>query len=136
MRVRLFSLLLLTSLLVAITASAQNNPCNVISSGLGGSLHGFVPFPSSSLWNTNIANAPVDPNSSAIINFIGTSTPLHPDFGAGLYDGQTIGIPYIVVSGSPLANIKYTAYGLDSDPGPMPVPKNAPIEGYPNPGNG
>jgi hypothetical protein len=40
------------------------------------------------------------------------------------------------VSGSPFVNINYTAYGDESDPGPMPVPKNAPIEGYPNPGNG
>ncbi len=80
--------------------------------------------------------APVDPNSSEIINYIGDSTPLHPDFGAGLYAGQTIGIPYIVVSGSPFVNINYTAYGSESDPGPMPVPKNAPIEGYPNPGSG
>jgi len=33
-------------------------------------------------------------------------------------------------------NVQYTAYGNESDPGPMPVPKNAPIEGYPKPGNG
>ncbi len=130
-------LLLITSLLVAISVSAQNNPCNVISQGPQGSLNGFVPFPSSSLWNTNISNAQVDPNSSAIINFIGGSTPLHPDFGAGLYDGQSIGIPYIVVtSAQPMTNINYTAYGDESDPGPMPIPLNAQIEGYPNPGNG
>ena len=130
-------LLLITSLLVAISVSAQNNPCNVISQGPQGSLNGFVPFPSSSLWNTNIANAQVDPNSSAIINFIGGSTPLHPDFGAGLYDGQSMGIPYIVVtSAQPMTNINYTAYGDESDPGPMPIPMNAQIEGYPNPGNG
>jgi hypothetical protein len=107
-----------------------------MSLGRGASLNGFVPFPSDNAWNQDISAAPVDPNSSAIINFIGDSTPLHPDFGAGLYGGQTIGIPYIVVSGSPFVPIKYTAYGSESDPGPMPVPKNAPIEGYPNPGNG
>ncbi len=33
-------------------------------------------------------------------------------------------------------NINFTAYGDESDPGPMPIPLNAPIEGYPNPGNG
>jgi len=32
--------------------------------------------------------------------------------------------------------VNFTAYGDESDPGPMPVPANAPIEGYPNPGNG
>jgi hypothetical protein len=32
--------------------------------------------------------------------------------------------------------INYTAYGAESDPGPMPIPLTAPIEGYPNPGSG
>ena len=107
-----------------------------MSLGRAASLNGFVPFPADNAWNQDISSAPVDPNSSAIINFIGASTPLHPDFGAGLYSGQTIGIPYIVVSGSPFVKVRYTAYGSESDPGPMPVPKNAPIEGYPKPGNG
>ncbi len=131
-------LLLTTSLLLlASLASAQNNPCNGLTQGPEGSLNGFVPFPSNSLWNTNIANAPVDPNSDAIINFIGGSKPLHPDFGAGLYNGQTIGIPYVVVPvNQPLANINFTAYGDQSDPGPMPIPLNAQIEGYPNPDDG
>ena len=40
------------------------------------------------------------------------------------------------MSGTPLAKINFTAYGAESDPGPMPVPANAPIEGYPKPGNG
>jgi len=116
--------------------SAQGQSCSGMSLGRGSSLNGFVPFPADSAWNQDISSAPVDPNSTNIINFIGASTPLHPDFGAGQYAGQTIGIPYIVVSGSPFVNINYTAYGSESDPGPMPVPKNAPIEGYPNPGNG
>lgn len=135
MHVRSLSrLLLLTSLLVAVSASAQSNPCNVISQGPEGSLNGFVPFPSSSLWNTNISNAPVDPNSDAIISFIGSSKPLHPDFGSGLYQGHTFGIPYIVVPvNEPFVNLGFTSYGSESDPGPMPIPMNAPIEGYPNP---
>jgi len=115
---------------------ATGQSCSGMSLGRGASLNGFVPFPADNAWNQDISGAPVDPNSDNYINFIGGSTPLHPDFGAGLYAGQTIGIPYIVVSGSPFVNIKYTAYGTESDPGPMPVPKNAPIEGYPNPGNG
>jgi hypothetical protein len=115
---------------------AQAQSCSGMSLGRGASLNGFIPFPSDNAWNQDVSSASVDPNSSAIINYIGATTPLHPDFGAGLYGGQTIGIPYIVVSGSPFVPIKYTAYGSESDLGPMPVPKNAPIEGYPNPGNG
>jgi hypothetical protein len=115
---------------------AQGQSCSGMSLGRGAALNGFLPFPADNAWNQDISNAPVDPASAAIINFIGASTPLHPDFGAGLYDGQSIGIPYDVVSGSPFVNIQYTAYGSESDPGPMPIPKNAPIEGYPKPGNG
>jgi len=115
-------------------ASAQS--CSQMSLGRAASLNGFLPFPADNAWNQDISSAPVDPNSANYISFIGGTTPLHPDFGAGLYANQTIGIPYIVVSGSPFVTINYTAYGDESDPGPMPVPKNAPIEGYPNPGNG
>ena len=116
--------------------SSAAQTCSGMSLGRGASLHGFVPFPADNAWNQDISSVPVDPNSTAIINFIGGSTPLHPDFGAGLYAGQTIGIPYTVVSGAPLVNVHFTAYGSESDPGPMPVPSTAPIEGYPKPGNG
>ncbi len=111
--------------------------CSAISTGQGASLNGFLPFPADNLWNKNIASEPVDPNSAAIINFIGGSDPVHPDFGSGTYDGSSIGIPYVVVNSSqaPVA-INFTAYGDESDPGPMPIPATAPIEGYPNPGNG
>ena len=79
--------------------------------------------------------APVDPNSTAIINFIGATVPVHPDFGSGLYNGSIIGIPYLVVGAQqgPVP-IDFTAYGDESDPGPMPIPLSAEIEGYPNPG--
>ncbi len=119
-----------------LAQSAPSTGCSGMSLGRGASLHGFVPFPVDSAWNQDVSSAPVDSNSSAIINFIGASTPLHPDFGAGLYDGQSIGIPYTVVSGAALANIHFTAYGSESDPGPMPIPTTAPIEGYPAPGDG
>ncbi len=119
-----------------LTAALSAQTCSSMSLGRGASLNGFIPFPTDNAWNQDISNSPVDPNSEAIINFIGSTTPLHPDFGAGLYAGSTIGIPYVVVSGSPFVNINFTAYGDESDPGPMPVPKNAPIEGYPKPGSG
>jgi hypothetical protein len=133
------------SINVTVAQSGGNPPppppppsaCSGMSLGQGGSLNGFLPFPADNLWNLNIASAPVDPNSTAIINFIGGSDAVHPDFGSGEYQGSSIGIPYIVVDSqrSPVA-IHFTAYGDESDPGPMPVPAAAPIEGYPNPGSG
>lgn len=111
--------------------------CSGISVGQGGSLNGFLPFPADNLWNTNIASAAVDPNSAAIISYIGGSAAVHPDFGSGEYQGSTIGIPYVVVDSTQApVTINFTAYGDESDPGPMPVPANAQIEGDPNPGNG
>ena len=127
---------LITALCLLLSAAFANAQCSQMNLGRGASLNGFVPFPADNAWNQDISGAAVDPNSDAIINFIGSSTPLHPDFGAGLYGGQTIGIPYDVVTGSPFVNIKFTAYGSESDPGPMPIPANAPIEGYPKPGIG
>jgi len=108
-----------------------------MSVGQGASLNSFRPFTSNNLWNTDISAAAVDPNSDAIINFIGPNIGLHPDFGAGQYNGSDIGIPYIIVgSGQSGVTINFTAYGDESDPGPMPVPASALIEGDPNPGSG
>jgi hypothetical protein len=98
--------------------------------GAGASLNGAVPFPSDNAWNTDISNAAVDPNSDALIASIGLTRGLHPDFGAGLWDGAPIGIPYVVVGSSQAkVPITFTDYGEESDPGPYPVPGNAPIEG-------
>ena len=133
-RGRFAAITILCILSWGITLSAQT--CSQMSLGIGANLNGFIPFPADNLWNQDISSLSIDPNSDAIINFIGSSVTLHPDFGAGLYAGSTMGIPYDVVSGTPFANIRFTAYGDESDPGPMPIPSNAPIEGYPHPGNG
>src|SRR5204863_5296727 len=63
---------------------------------------------------------------------IGLDKRLHPDFGT-VYDGEPLGIPYVVVSGKqPRVPIRFTAYGDEADPGPYPVPPDAPVEGGPN----
>jgi len=86
-------------------------------------------FPADNPWNTDISGAPVDPNSDALIASIGLGTGLHPDFGT-VWNRAPIGIPYCVVPGTqtPVV-IKFNAYGDESDPGPYPVPRDAPIEG-------
>src|SRR6202451_2902237 len=116
-------------------AFAQSGACSGMTVGSLTSLNGFVPFESSSLWNTDISSAPVDSNSANIIGFIGSAVTLHPDFGAGTYAGQSIGIPYQIVAGAQAkVTVNLGAYADESDPGPMPIPSTALIEGYPNPG--
>jgi len=123
--------------LAAVSLHAQSGTCSGMTVGQLTSLNGYVPFPQSSLWNTDISSAPVDVNSTNYINYIGSSVTVHPDFGSGTYDGQSIGIPYQVVAGTqPLVTVKLGAYASEDDPGPMPIPSNALIEGYPKPGNG
>jgi hypothetical protein len=95
-----------------------------MSVGIGGSFNGFVPFPSTNSWNEDVSAAPVDTNSSSIINYIGSSAPLHPDFSSGSF-----GIPYTVVDSSitPLVKVNL-ADSSESDLMPMPFPANAAIE--------
>ena len=86
-------------------------------------------FPSDNAWNTDVSAYPVDPNSAAYLASMNASTTfLHPDFGSN----PTYGIPYTTVPGSqPFVPITFTAYGSESDPGPYPIPANAPVEGGP-----
>jgi hypothetical protein len=100
--------------------------------GPGASLHGKRVFPADNAWNQDISAAPVDPNSANLIASIGLNVNLHPDFGT-TWAGAPNGIPYVVVSGAQQkVSITFTDYGDESDPGPYPVPSDAPIEGGPN----
>ena len=93
-----------------------------------GSLQGRRPFPSDNAWNTPVDQLPVDPNSDALINSIGRNTGLHPDFGAN-WNGGPFGIPYVLVPGNTTPVSVTFTWDDESDPGPYPVPSNAPIEG-------
>jgi hypothetical protein len=125
------------SINLQVGSTTQASACSGMAVGAGGSLNGFRPFPANNAWNQDISGAAVDPNSDSYISFIGTTVPVHPDFGSGEYQGSYMGIPYSVVDGSQSpVNILFNAYGDESDPGPMPIPASANIEGYPNPGTG
>lgn len=95
-------------------------------------------FPADNIWNRRIDDLPRDANSAAYINTIGANSTLHADFGSGVWppgSSSPIGIPFVEVSeGQPDVTINYTAYGDESDPGPWPVPPEAPIEGGPEAG--
>ena len=93
--------------------------------GVGADLGGKRVFPADNPWNKDISKEPVDPNSDKLVASIGLDTSLHPDYG------KEYGIPYVVVPGNqPRVPIKFE-YADESDPGPYPVPPDAPIEGGP-----
>jgi hypothetical protein len=90
-------------------------------------------FPANNIWNRNISALPTHALSDNYINSIGLTSQVHADFGSGLWEGAPIGIPFVRVGqGQPLVDIFFTEYGEESDPGPYPVPTNAPIEGGPD----
>ena len=99
--------------------------------GGGGSTTRLV-FPADNPWNTDISAQPVDPNSTTLLNACGgAGRRVHADFGT-VWDGAPNGIPYVLVSGSQAKVPVSFDYADESDPGPYPVPANAPIEGGPN----
>jgi hypothetical protein len=99
-----------------------------VSVGSGPEVGGCPVFPVDNAWNAPIDAAPVHPDSDAIITRILAEggDNLHPDFG----ENPDYGIPYIVVPPEqPELPVTYTAYGDESDPGPFPIPNDAPVEG-------
>jgi FG-GAP-like repeat len=92
-------------------------------------LAGCQILPTNNVWNTPIDTLPVHASSNAWVNTIGTTTKLHPDWGIT----ETVyGIPFTTVtSAQPKVPISFTVPD-ESDPGPYPIPANAPIEGGPN----
>jgi hypothetical protein len=86
-------------------------------------------FPANNPWNQRVDKLPVAANSAQLIASIGLDTGLHPDFGSGLYDGTSIGIPFDVVSKStPRSRVSFD-YSDESDHVAYPIPKNVHIEG-------
>ena len=91
-------------------------------------------FPADNWWNISVRDAPVDPRSAELIDWIcDRSSPgapcnarMHPDFGPPPY-----GIPYIGVSQEePLSPITFVLYGDESDAGApgevgYPIPEEA-----------
>jgi hypothetical protein len=91
---------------------------------LGGATVGGCPiFPPDNPWNTDISQAPVD-TSHDYVGSLGSMT-LWPDFGG---QGQ-YGIPYVSVPFTqPLVPVSFDVAD-ESDPGPYPIPLDAPVEG-------
>ena len=85
-------------------------------------------LPTQAAWNQDISRAPVARNSAAIVAYVNShgGDMLHPDFGSP----RAYGFPYSVVgAGQRKLQVRYTAYGSESDRGPFPIPSGAPVEG-------
>jgi hypothetical protein len=79
-------------------------------------------FPPDNPWNEDISARPVAPDSRAIIASIGADRPL----------GYNLDMNFVIVPpAQPRVPVRVTMYPAESDPGPFPVPPNAPIENWP-----
>jgi len=58
---------------------------------------GCAVFPEDNAWNVPVDTLPVHERSADYVASIGAEDGLKADFGAGLYEGSPVGIPYVVV---------------------------------------
>ncbi|MCX6024757.1 MAG: hypothetical protein NTY23_00590 [Chloroflexi bacterium] len=111
-----------------VSGGAQAVRASVTAAGV---VEGCTVLPANSIWNTRVDRLPVDVNSDAYVATIGASETVHSDFGSGEWDGAPIGIPFTTVPGAqPRVQVTFY-YDGESDPGPYPIPPDAPIEGGP-----
>lgn len=92
-------------------------------------IDGCPVFPSNNIWNYDISNLPVDPNSANYIKSMGLNGQLHTYFGAAAPGSDPPGIPFNAVPATqPYVPVLFNAYPKESDAGPYPIPPNASIE--------
>ncbi len=120
--------LLLTERSAALGPYPDLGGCSVFPDPPAGLPANTPSLPNEAAWNQDVFKAPVAHNSAATIAYIDShgGDRLHPDFGSP----RAYGFPYAVVdTDQRKLPIHYTAYGDESDPGPFPIPKGAPVEG-------
>jgi hypothetical protein len=86
-------------------------------------------FPSSFAINERVDALPVAQNSSAIVESIGLDRGVHPDFGAGKWEGSPIGIPFDRVTRKTKRSRVVFDYDDESDHVGYPIPKGVHVEG-------
>ncbi len=118
---------------------AQDSGSNSLAQASGPQIGGCRVFPSDNIWNTRIDGLPVVPRSQHYVESIGAGEGLRADFGSGQYNGAPIGIPFVLVPMKQAkVEIRFQDFGDEphiadeSDAGPYPIPRNAPIEGGPD----
>ena len=82
-------------------------------------------FPPDNPWNEDISKRPVDGNSTNLIASVGAEKSLAYNLDMGFI---------LVPPNQKRVPIRVNTYPDESDPGPFPVPDNAPIEGWPTDG--
>ncbi len=88
-------------------------------------------MPADNYWHADVTGLPRHARSAGYITTIGSTGRLKADFGSGLWAGGPIGIPYVKIPPTqPFVPITFD-YDDESDPGPYPIPADAPIEGGP-----
>jgi hypothetical protein len=92
-------------------------------------LAGCPLFPADFSTNQRVDALPVAPDSDAIVRSIGLDDPVHPDFGAGRWEGRPIGIPYDVVNSRTKRRRVVFDYADESDRVRYPIPRGVRIEG-------
>ncbi|MCU1391975.1 MAG: hypothetical protein JWM34_403 [Ilumatobacteraceae bacterium] len=100
-------------------------PTSAPANGTSPTIGGCSVFPADNAWNERVDTLPLRAGSAATIARLGGK--LHPDFG----ENPDYGIPYVVVPASqPGVPITFRDDGAaESDPGPYPIPADAPVEG-------
>lgn len=86
-------------------------------------------FPGNNVWNSSVASLPVHPNSKKYIESIGSTKQLHPDFGAGAWEGRPMGIPINIVGPATKRFSVSFEYSDESDRVPYPIPEKPKVEG-------
>lgn len=116
--------------LLVLLAAATAAPTAVAQAVRNGPLPQPLPlFPADNWWNADVSQAPVDPASDALLDFIGRDRRLHPDFGGDAPDEPEIyGMPYASVPGDqPLVPVTFVEFGDESDAGAPGRPPGYPI---------
>ena len=79
-------------------------------------------FPADNAWNQDISSLPTHRDSARMIASIGAAKSLDYNLDMNFI---------IVPRAQPRVPVKVTLYPKESDPGPFPIPDNAPIENWP-----
>lgn len=92
-------------------------------------------FPRSNHWNQPVDRLPVLRRSKQIVNSMGRRKRAHAHFGSGTWMGTPIGHPYKVVDSTTRRVPMSFEFTNSSDPGPYPIPPDAPVEAASRPGS-